>query len=121
MEPNGPFMARGRNEMARISPGGSQRPGGLSAAALCDRLTHIEEDFDAGLAAARAHIQSCDEAFGQGHPGWDCMLPAGGGADAEGLVAHARSLAESAGCAAPCMTMGPQERRFVLAQYAPQA
>ena len=92
-----------------------------SIAALCARLINIEEDFDAGVSAARAHIHLCDEAFGEAHLGWKAKFLERGSSDVEGLITQFRSLAQDAGGIVSPIAMSADERCFVLTQYAPQA
>jgi Iron-containing redox enzyme len=92
-----------------------------SVANLCGRLIHVEDDFDAGLAAARAHIAQCDSNFGEARLGWESAFLESGDGHAGALLSHLAGLSHDTQSAAPGAPMGADERRFVLTQYAPQA
>lgn len=88
---------------------------------LCARLINIEEAFEAGMAAARAHINLCDEAFVKVILRWKEKFLENGGSDVEVLVNQLRSLAQDAGHIVSPSAMNIDERCFVLTQFAPQA
>jgi Iron-containing redox enzyme len=92
-----------------------------SLATLCARLINIEEDFDAGLTAARAHIRTCDESLGEVRLGWESKFLDRGGCNVDDLIVQLFTLAQDAGSVSPTMVLSPDETCFVLTQYASQA
>ena len=90
-------------------------------ATLCARLINIEEGFDAGLSAARAHIYHCDELFGDVRLEWESKFLEIGASNAEDLIIQLLSLRPRREKCRTRQAMSADERCFVLTQYAPQA